>query len=80
MFRILYICKLAFRYYSRGYWFPTLLAPFGLFLLAVVIVEESVTLRELGPGICDVACEQQQISRLHFPSEPHEYQGIQGQG
>lgn len=56
------------------------IALLGFFLLAVVIIEESVTLRELGPGVCDVACEQQQISRLYLPSKPHEYHGIQGQG
>jgi len=52
----------------------------GFFLLAVVIIEESVTLRELGRDVCDVACEQQQISRLYFQSEPHECHGIYSQG
>lgn len=56
------------------------LALFGFLLQAVMIIEESVALRELGPDVCDVACEQQQISRLYFPGKSHEYHRIQGQG
>lgn len=50
----------------------------GFFLVTAheVVVDESTTLRGLGREVCDVTAEQEHVSRLDLPREPHEHKGV----
>lgn len=53
----------------------------GFFLVTtqVVVVHESTTLHGLCREVCDVAAEQEHVSRLDLPRESHEYKGVHAQ-
>lgn len=50
-----------------------------LVLAPVVVLEESVALRELGAFVGQVAAEEQEIARLYLQGESHEAQRVQAE-